>query len=109
SASAMLDAYLSKAHRDHPERGCPIAALCSEIVHEGALAQQSFTKGLRRLLDTIATVVPGKSQRARDRRLQIAASLVGALVLARATADETLADELLAAVRRGLLEQAKAL
>jgi TetR/AcrR family transcriptional regulator, transcriptional repressor for nem operon len=101
-AKSLLDTYLSKAHRDHPERGCPVPALCSEVAHEGPLARHAFTKSLRRLLDTIATVVPGASQRASDRRLQTAASLVGAIVLARATDDDALADDVLAAVRRGL-------
>src|ERR1051326_5692862 len=32
--AAALDAYLSRGHRDHPERGCPVAALCSEVAHE---------------------------------------------------------------------------
>jgi TetR/AcrR family transcriptional repressor of nem operon len=99
---ALLDSYLSVLHRDHPELGCPVAALCSEIAHHGPSTKQAFTAALQRLLVVVGSVVPGKSKQARERRLQVAASVVGALVLSRASSDPSLADELLAAVRRGV-------
>jgi TetR/AcrR family transcriptional regulator, transcriptional repressor for nem operon len=102
-AWALLDAYLSRAHRDHAERGCPVAALCSEVAHESLPTREAFTKAMHRLLAVVGDVVPGDTKDARDRRLRTAAAIVGSVVLSRATADEVLADELLRAVRRDVL------
>jgi TetR/AcrR family transcriptional repressor of nem operon len=105
-ASALLDDYLSRGHRDHPELGCPVAALCSEVAHESPPTRQAFTQAMHRLLQVIGGLVPGDTKDARDRRLCTAAAIVGAVVLSRATSDEALADDLLHAVRRGVLRDA---
>jgi TetR/AcrR family transcriptional repressor of nem operon len=97
--AVLLGNYLSKGHKDHPEQGCPVAALCSEMFYEGASNKQAFTRALERLLEVVEGVMPGDSKEGRQRRLRTAASIVGALVLARATSDERLADEILASVR----------
>jgi TetR/AcrR family transcriptional repressor of nem operon len=97
--AALLGAYLSREHKDHPGRGCPVAALGAEMAHESASSQRAFTRALDRLLCSLEGVVPGGAKESRKRRLRAAATLVGALVLARATSDERLAAELLAAVR----------
>jgi AcrR family transcriptional regulator len=102
AASDLLRGYLSMLHRDHPELGCPVAALCSEIAHEGPEAKDAFTRAVASLLAIVQTVAPGSSKLASDRRLQIAAAMVGAVVLARATSDDALAAKLLDAVRRQL-------
>jgi TetR/AcrR family transcriptional regulator, transcriptional repressor for nem operon len=105
-ASALLDDYLSRGHRDHPERGCPVAALCSEVAHESLPTREAFTQAMHLLLEVIGGLVPGDTKDARDRRLCTAAAIVGAVVLSRATSDEALADELLHAVRRRVLRDA---
>jgi len=105
--STVLDGYLSRAHRDHAEVGCPVAALCSEVAHEGLPTRKAFTKSVQRLLESVARLAPGDSKDARDRRLQAVASMVGAVVLSRATSDEALADDLLRVVRRGLVPQSR--
>lgn len=102
-ATARLDAYLSRGHRDHAERGCPVAALCSEVAHESLPTREAFTKALGRLLEVVGDVVPGDPKGARERRLARTAAIVGAVVLSRATSDEALADDLLRAVRRDVL------
>jgi len=106
-ASALLDAYLSHAHRDHPEHGCPVAALCSEVAHERPSTKEAFTRALGRLLAIVGDGAKGESREARDRRLRIAASIVGAVVLARATSDAKVADDVLDAVRRGAQRDAR--
>lgn len=104
--SALFDSYLSKTHRDHAERGCPVAALCSEVAHEGLPTKEAFTKSVERLLEIVARLAPDDSSGARDRRLHAVASMVGAVVLARATSDEALADDLLRVVRSSVLQDA---
>lgn len=101
--ASLPEVYLSKAHRDHAELGCPVAALCSEVAHEASTTKESFTRALTRLVDDLEAVLPGDTKLARDRRLFSTAAMVGALVLSRATSDERLADELLRVVRTGVL------
>jgi TetR/AcrR family transcriptional repressor of nem operon len=103
----LLDRYLSDAHRRHPERGCPVAALCSEVAHEGPKTKQAFTRALERLLATVDAAM-GRGSRARRREVLFAAcAAVGAVVLARATHDERLARDLLSAADEGLRSGAK--
>jgi TetR/AcrR family transcriptional regulator, transcriptional repressor for nem operon len=105
-AAALLDAYLSRAHVERVDTGCPVAALCSEVAHESLSTKEAFTRSLRRLLDVVGSGVPGDTKIARDLRLRTAASLVGAVVLARATSDDKLADDILRAVRAGVVRAA---
>jgi TetR/AcrR family transcriptional repressor of nem operon len=105
--TALLNFYLSMGHRNNPAVGCPVPALASEVAHEGPATKEAFTKAIERLLQIAGCVVPGDSAEARDERLQMAASIVGAMVLARATSSEALASELLSAVRRGLITGAE--
>jgi TetR/AcrR family transcriptional repressor of nem operon len=99
-----LDSYLSDAHRRNPGRGCPVAALCSEVAHGSKATRDAFTAALERLVTSVGAAMPGSS-RSDDRRkvLFSASAAVGALVLARATHDESLAGEILSAVRERLL------
>ena len=101
-ASAVLDAYLSPFHRAHAERGCPVAALCSEVGHESRSTREAFTSALRRLLAAVDELTADEDKAKRKKVLQTAASMVGAVALSRATTDEALAKELLDAVREGL-------
>jgi TetR/AcrR family transcriptional repressor of nem operon len=98
-AAAVLGAYLSDAHRKNAARGCPVAALCSEVAHQGRSTKKAFTLALERLVDAIARVAPDAS---RQEALHTASAMVGAVVLARATSDDALAAEILQAVNETL-------
>jgi TetR/AcrR family transcriptional repressor of nem operon len=98
-----LDNYLSSFHVDHPEIGCPAAGLCGDVGHEGLATKEAFTKSMQRLLELVARLGPDVARESRDQQLYAFASMVGAVVLARATSDKTLANDLLRAVRSGLL------
>jgi TetR/AcrR family transcriptional repressor of nem operon len=96
-----LDGYLSEAHRKHPGRGCPVAALCSEAARGTKATRTAFTGALERLVASLEAATPDIDRR---KHLFSASAAVGALVLARATDDETLAGDILSAVRERLLE-----
>ncbi|MDQ4147362.1 MAG: TetR/AcrR family transcriptional regulator [Pseudomonadota bacterium] len=97
--SAVASAYLSPAHRDRPGEGCALAALGAEAARHGSPVRGAFTQGVRSLADRLTRLVPGKSKRAkRERALAIFASMVGALVLARAVDDAELSEEVLQSV-----------
>ncbi|HEX2648103.1 MAG TPA: TetR/AcrR family transcriptional regulator, partial [Candidatus Dormibacteraeota bacterium] len=102
---AAVEAYLSETHRKNHSTGCAVAALCSEIGHETRSTKRAFTRALERLLEVVGTAVAGGDQRRRTYILHTAAAAVGALVLARATDDDDLAREILAAVRSRILSE----
>jgi TetR/AcrR family transcriptional repressor of nem operon len=97
--SAIVSAYLSPAHRDRPGEGCVLAALGAEAARHGSPVRSAFTRGVRSALDMLTQLVPGKSKRAkRERALATYASMIGALVLARAVDDSELSEEVLQSV-----------
>lgn len=82
---AVADAYLSPLHRDHPERGCPIAALAPELTRADRSVRRSLASSIRARLDWLAGFLPGRlSRRERERRATAAfACMVGGMLLSR--------------------------
>ena len=102
--SRYISEYLSAEHRDMPGRGCPIAALCSEMPRESRGVRERFTAGLRGMIAELkGRQDAGLKQRQRDdAALAMVASLVGALVLARAVDDPKLSNDILRATKANL-------
>jgi TetR/AcrR family transcriptional repressor of nem operon len=99
--AALAKAYLSARHRDDPGGGCAFAAIGGEAARDAPAVRRVFTEGLRKLLAVLARVSPGRSAAARRRQaIATYASLVGAIVLARAVDDAKLSEEILHAVSR---------
>lgn len=106
---AIATAYLSTRHRDHPGLGCALAALGADASRSSASVRHALTEGFRTLLDVLVCVMPGRSKAAkRDKALVTYASMVGALVLARAVDDSALSEEILQAVLTSLPKPATA-
>ena len=96
--------YLAASHRDTPGRGCPLAALCCEIPNQGSGVRERFTAGLRGMIRQLSARM-GSALKPRQRdeaSLAMAASLIGALVLARAVDDPKLSQEILRATKSRL-------
>jgi AcrR family transcriptional regulator len=88
--------YLSAAHRDNPENGCPSAALLDEIGRCTDATKRAYTDGALAYIDDIAArLSPDDPQSARVKTLSVFAMMVGTLQLSRALADRQLADEVL--------------
>ena len=98
--------YLSPAHRDEPGSGCAFAALCSEIPRQGAAVRERFTAGVRGMVALLSRRMESglKPRQREDKALATVASIVGALVLARAVNDPKLSDDILRATRKSLAE-----
>jgi len=101
--AAVMKGYLSKRHRDNPGEGCVMASLGADASRQGSSLRHAVTVGTRKLLDLFTTFAPGRIQAVkRERALVAYASMVGALILARAVDDEALSDELSHAVAAAL-------
>jgi TetR/AcrR family transcriptional repressor of nem operon len=96
----LVREYLSPGHRDHPEAGCPSAALLDEVGRCGDLTKRAYTEGAQVILEEIAgRLAPNDPPSARATAIKLYTMLIGTLQLARALADPQLADEVL---ERGL-------
>lgn len=90
--------YLSPGHRDHPEVGCPSAALLDEVARCTAATKEAYTAGAMAILDEICTrLAPEEPESARGTALALFTMLVGSLQLARAISDTKLSDTVLEA------------
>jgi TetR/AcrR family transcriptional repressor of nem operon len=99
-AEVVLKRYLSMAHRDDVENGCPFPAVVGEVAttapeHREVLAEQveTFSKELQQLLPR-ADRIP-----ARHFAIGLLALMVGGLGLARAILGTALSDEVIKACR----------
>ena len=103
SLATVVARYLSAEHRDAPGGGCAIAAIGPEAARQGGGIRHAFTHGVRDFAARLAAVMPGRAaQPPEDAALAAVATLVGALVLARAVDDAALSDRILAAAVRQL-------
>jgi TetR/AcrR family transcriptional repressor of nem operon len=100
----VVSDYLSAAHRDDPGGGCPFAALACEISRQSRGVRERFTTGVRDMIGLLSSRMEAglKPRQREEKALAAAASLVGALVLARAVNDPKLSDDILRATRNRL-------
>ncbi|WP_217577780.1 TetR/AcrR family transcriptional regulator [Mesorhizobium sp. GbtcB19] len=95
--TTAIDAYLSAAHRDNPDKGCASAALLPEIAREPAETRQVYTERFMTLVRQVSAALPPQTGNPEDIALGIFATLIGALQLARAVDGMELSDRILAA------------
>jgi len=93
--TSMLNAYLSRAHVEHIEMGCPLAALGSETARQAPDVRRVTTRHIKEMIDLIARQSPDWGQpSAHQRALVTLATMVGTLLLARAVDERDLSDDL---------------
>ena len=98
--SAVAGAYLASSHRDNPGAGCLLAALGPDVSRQGPAVRRAATDHLRAAFDLLAKLVRGTSKAARRRKaISTYATLVGAMVMARAVDDRALSQEILDAAQ----------
>src|SRR5947199_3403649 len=92
---AMMRAYLSKEHIEGVETGCAVAALGSEMPRQAPEVRRAATRRIKEMIDLVARQSPDWGQPgAHQHALVTVATMVGALVLARAVDDPQLSDAL---------------
>lgn len=92
---SMLGAYLSRAHLEQVEKGCPLVALGSETPRQAPEVRRVTTRHIKETIDLVARQLPGWGQSgAHEQALVTLSTMVGALLLARAVDEPALADAL---------------
>jgi TetR/AcrR family transcriptional repressor of nem operon len=101
-----LDWYLSKAHRDNREAGCPVAALASDLPRLSEPCQKAYAEGTRRIFSTITTHVEALGiADAKYVVSSVLAEMVGALSLARIESDPRRSEGILKASLRSVKQR----
>ena len=95
---AFIEGYLALPHVLDRANGCPIAALAIDASRGSGEVRAAFSRSLARMIDRA-----GDAPADRQRAIATMATLVGGVILARGTEDESLRDEMLAALRLSLL------
>ena len=102
---AAIDAYLSRAHTTHPERGCPVAALGAEVARSGGKARRDLAQGIKERLAWMRELLPRRPNWGRGEQEELVvgtlACMVGGVILARAVGGKE-SDPILDACRRFL-------
>ena len=100
---AVIDAYISRLHRDTRGRGCPAAALSGEAARLPADTRAVFGAGIAGLFEALESSLAAhqpSGTNARGLAISLLAQAVGAIVLSRACPDSlALADEILEVCR----------
>src|SRR5258708_34999819 len=85
--------YLSQAHRDDIDHGCPVAGFAGDATRLGAGAQSHFAGGLDDQITILAgliaesgLVATGERRTLRERAIRLHCEMLGALVLSRSVA-----------------------
>ena len=88
--------YLSRSHRDHPETGCPLSALLSEVPRGGDSFRHAYAACVAQSLlnrqEELGSTPPGED-------IALLALALGGLALARALPDQATSDAVLRACR----------
>ncbi|MDT0469608.1 TetR/AcrR family transcriptional regulator [Streptomyces gibsoniae] len=95
--TGLIDAYLSKRHRDAPATGCALVTLGAAAGRSDDGLKEPYEKQVRAYLDLIAGL-SADSDEARAEAMLTLSALVGATLMSRAVADPALSEELLTAV-----------
>jgi TetR/AcrR family transcriptional repressor of nem operon len=97
---ALIEGYLSSAHRDDPGSGCILPALAADAARRDDPALRAvFLTAIQYYLDQIATLSSATPSATGSRHpAAILSEMVGAVILSRVIADDPLADSLIAAV-----------
>ena len=114
TVSDRIERYLSPEHRDAPGSGCPVAALAVDAARAGGGLSEVFAEGIERNIQRFAQLLADSATDAggatispqnRARAIHVLATMVGGLVLARATAaaQPALSDELLTTLQAQLI------
>ena len=104
SLETLIRAYLSKAHLEGIETGCPTSALASEMPRQSPNVRRVGTRRIKEMIDLVARQMPDWGQpSSHERALVTVATMVGTLTLARAVDDAALSDALCSATLKHLI------
>ena len=108
SLGLLVGRYVSRAHRDHPRTGCPLAAMGSELARRDARTRHAAIEGFLQLARLIASHLETVPSRERgEMSMAIVSAMVGAIILARIAPDSRTSDSVLVATRAHIIQSVR--
>jgi TetR/AcrR family transcriptional regulator, transcriptional repressor for nem operon len=102
---AIVAAYLSLAHCDHPGKGCPLAALAPELGRSEKNVKARIAAGMVNYKDRLVRFMPGRRRDDRERAFfAIFSTMIGAVALARMMPDTAMRKRVLDTAKGFLLD-----
>jgi TetR/AcrR family transcriptional regulator, transcriptional repressor for nem operon len=102
---SLVDTYLADAHVTAAEQGlgCAIAAAGSEVPRQCSEVRRAVSRRIKELIGTIERQLPGWGKpAAHETAMAVAATMVGALLLARAVDDAQLSKAIRESARESI-------
>jgi TetR/AcrR family transcriptional repressor of nem operon len=100
----IVKRYMSLEHCQHPENGCPMAALAPDIARSAPAVRKRISSSIKAYREQLTRLMPGKSREEKDRNfVLIFSSMMGAVEIARTMTDPKEKQRLLDEVRDHLL------
>jgi TetR/AcrR family transcriptional regulator, transcriptional repressor for nem operon len=100
----VVKAYLSPEHCDHPECGCPLAALAPELARADKGIKVQILRELTTYKDRMLPFMPGRRVADKERNfVVIFSTMIGAVSIARILPDPAARAKILATTRHFLL------
>lgn len=101
---AIVRTYLSPEHCDHPELGCPLAALAPELARADETMKSRILEQLSQYRTRVLPFMPGRRAADKERAFfAIFSTMVGAIAIARILPDREARATILANARDFLL------
>jgi len=103
--TSIVADYLCTRSRNAAGLGCPVSALATDVAREptNRPVREAFLAGVNDLLEILVGLQPTQDEsQARTQALGQLATLVGGLILARATSGDGVSEEFLSAARERL-------
>lgn len=99
----IVRAYLSRQHFQDIEDSCPMVALPGDVARSGVNAKLAYENALKAMIEHLQADTSTTGQPDRLSALAIAALCIGGMVIARASDDLALADEVRGAAQSAAL------
>ncbi len=104
SWKAVVRTYLSLDLCEHPERGCPLAALSPELARADKRMKPQIVAELVNYKSRMVPFMPGRQTADKERAFfAIFSAMIGAVAIARLLPDRTMREKVLASARDFLL------
>lgn len=94
--AALIDSYLSLAHRDTLASSCAVTTLAGDVARSNERARAAYTRQVEIYLEVLGKLIAADKHKPRRARSMAAlATLVGAVSMARAVNDDKVSREIL--------------
>lgn len=102
--AAIVNSYLTAEHRDDVGNGCALPSLGIEVSRASPKTRKAFASKLEDMITMLVEQFPELSPKtARREAIGVISTMIGAMILARATGTSEFSDEILSAGRRAAL------